>query len=467
MYSLTIGHVVGIILTLVLITAVGIYSGRKVKNVQDFSVGGKRASSPIVAGTIMGTLVGGSATIGTAQLAFVYGFSAWWFTLGAGIGCLMLVAFSKRLYNTNKETIPQVLEGRFGTGIRTVSGISISIGMLLNIVAQVLSAIALFTSIFKMNPLTAAIITVVLMAVYVIFGGVWGTGFVGILKLCLIYTVVIVGGVIALNGGGGLSNYISVFPSNPYFSLFGRGILIDAGSGLSLIVGVISTQTYVQAMLSGKDLKEARKGGLISAILIPPIGIAGIFIGLYMKMNYPNMDPSSVLPAFIMINLNPIFAGIALATLLIAVVGTGAGLALGISTIFTRDIYKNYINKNADSHKMLLVTRIVIICMLLISLIFITGNMKTLILQWGFMSMGLRGAAVFVPLCAALFVKRNINNKIILCSMIFGPMFVLLGKYILPQSLDPLFLGIAVSVAFIVGGYLISFKNVTSKEEAM
>ena len=36
----------------------------------------------IVAGIIMGTLVGGSATVGTAQLAYHYGMSAWWFTLG-------------------------------------------------------------------------------------------------------------------------------------------------------------------------------------------------------------------------------------------------------------------------------------------------------------------------------------------------------------------------------------------------
>ncbi|MGL5694605.1 MAG: hypothetical protein ACRCXA_11045, partial [Peptostreptococcaceae bacterium] len=87
---MTLWHYVGAILILVLITGVGIYSGKKVKSAGDFAVGGRQAGAGIIAGSIIGTLVGGASTIGTAQLAYTYGFSAWWFTLGGGIGCLIL-----------------------------------------------------------------------------------------------------------------------------------------------------------------------------------------------------------------------------------------------------------------------------------------------------------------------------------------------------------------------------------------
>ena len=83
-------HIIGMAITLALVAGVSIYSGRKVKSAADFDVGGKRAGAVEVAAAIMGTLVGGSSTIGTAQLAFDYGMSAWWFTLGAGIACLIL-----------------------------------------------------------------------------------------------------------------------------------------------------------------------------------------------------------------------------------------------------------------------------------------------------------------------------------------------------------------------------------------
>ena len=74
--------IIGIIITITAILAISVFSGKTVKT--------KKANSVVVAGAIMGTLVGGSSTVGTAQLAYEYGMSAWWFTLGAGIACLIL-----------------------------------------------------------------------------------------------------------------------------------------------------------------------------------------------------------------------------------------------------------------------------------------------------------------------------------------------------------------------------------------
>lgn len=453
MLGITLQHILGMALILFFITMVGIYSGKKVKTSSDFSVGGKKAGAAIIAGTIMGTLVGGASTIGTAQLAFLYGFSAWWFTLGAGIGCLILsLVFSGPLYKSNKETVPQILAEEFGSKAGPISSIFVSIGTYLNIIAQVLSAVALLTSMFSISALTAAFIAIFLMAAYVIFGGVWGTGFVGLAKLILLYASVIIGGFLAFKYGGGVSGYVKVFPAQPYFSLFGRGLLIDGAAGFSLILGVLSTQTYAQAILSGRTLRESKLGSLISAVLIPPIGLCGIIIGLYMKMNYSGISPASAFPQFVIRHMSPLLSGIVLATLLVTVVGTGAGLSLGISTIFTKDIYKNYINKTANDEKLLKVTRKTIIITLLSAVVFITGNIKSLILKWSFMSMGLRGAAVFAPLCAALFMKGKVNSSYAVASMVLGPIFVLAGKLLLPEKFDPLFVGFFISLLVIAMG---------------
>ena len=103
---MTVLHYAGVLLVLTLIAGIGIYSGKKVKNAADFSTGGGKAGAWIVAGTIMGTLVSGQATIGTAQLAFTYGMSAWWFTLGAGIGCLILaVGYTVPLRRSQQTTL--------------------------------------------------------------------------------------------------------------------------------------------------------------------------------------------------------------------------------------------------------------------------------------------------------------------------------------------------------------------------
>lgn len=455
MLELTYKHMIGIVFTLGVITFVAIYSGSKVKSSSDFSVGGKKSGRGIIAGTIMGTLVGGAATIGTAQLAFLYGFSAWWFTLGGGIGCILLaIFFVKPLYKSDKETVPQILSAEYGLMARPISSIFVSIGIFINIIAQVLAAIALLTSMFNISTMVASIIAIVLMSAYVIFGGVIGAGLVGITKLIFLYISAMVGGIIAIKMGGGFGEFLSFFPREQYFSLIARGAGVDLAAGFSLVLGVLSTQTYIQAVFSAKSIKEARMGAVISGVLTPLIGVAGIFIGLFMRMNHPDLNPASAFPEFVLQYMNPWFAGIVLATLLITIVGTGAGLSLGICTIFTKDIYKIYMKKDADDNKQLKVSRIVIIVTLVLALLFTTGNAKSLILQWSFMSMGLRGATVFLPLCGALFLKGKLKKSHAVTAMVIGPASMIIGNLFLPESFNPLFLGVITSAIIIIFGLI-------------
>ena len=106
---------IGLLFTVALIILVGTISGRKVKNASDFSTGSGKAGTWIVCGAIMGTLVSGQATIGTAQLAFSYGISAWWFTLGSAIGCLILsIAYVIPLRHSGSVTLLEVVSKEYG-----------------------------------------------------------------------------------------------------------------------------------------------------------------------------------------------------------------------------------------------------------------------------------------------------------------------------------------------------------------
>ena len=103
---LTMMHMGIIIATLVCVIGIGIYSSRSVRSAAGYSVGGRSAGAPLVAGSIAGTVVGGGATVGTAQLAYHFGLSAWWFTLGSGIAFIIMGLFyAKKMRGTGLETI--------------------------------------------------------------------------------------------------------------------------------------------------------------------------------------------------------------------------------------------------------------------------------------------------------------------------------------------------------------------------
>lgn len=446
-------HIFGSIITLSVIMFIGIYSGRKVKDAKDFSSGGHNASSALVSGTIIGTLVGGSSTIGTAQLAFTNGLSAWWFTIGAGVGCLLLgIMFTKPLRKSKCDTIQQVITNEYGRKSGIITSVLASGGIMLNIVAQILAANALLSSMFGLSPEVCAIISVILMVCYVIFGGVLSTGVLGVIKLILIYISVILGAILAFKLSGGLVEIYNTLPHDKYFNFFSRGIGIDGGAFLSVVFGVLSTQTYVQAILCGKNDEASIKGALISSALIPPIGIGGILIGMYMRINYPTIASGQAFPLFIINNMPPLIGGAILATLLIALVGTGSGMALGFGTIITKDIYKKYINKNADSKRELLVTRIVIFMSLVVSAMFTLGNLKSAVLTWGFMSMGLRGTVLLVPMITALFYKGKINSIYAILSSVFGFISFLICEIFFDIGMDSLIIGVTVSAVTAILG---------------
>jgi SSS family solute:Na+ symporter len=207
---MTAMHYLGVAVVLLLITGVGIYAGRQVKSAKDFATSGRKAGAGIVAGSIIGTLVGGASTIGTAQLAFSYGFSAWWFTLGGGLGCLALLFFIKPIYSSGITTLPQVYEKEYGVSCNTAATLLTSMGSFLSIVSQMLSGIALISAIAGfMPPFASIIIIAFLMLVYVVFGGIWGAGLVGIVKTVLLYTATGICGIIAIRLQGGVSGFIN------------------------------------------------------------------------------------------------------------------------------------------------------------------------------------------------------------------------------------------------------------------
>lgn len=440
---------------LLLVTAVGVYSGRKIKSASDFAVGGRRAGSILVAATIMGTLVGGASTIGTAQLAFRYGFSAWWFTLGGGIACLILALFlAKPLWETKYETIPELLGAAYGGHTAVAASIFSSVGTFLNLVAQLLAAVALLTSMLAIPPWLAATVAGALMTAYVVFGGVWGAGLVGFTKLVLLYGSLLITGLVAHNLTGGWEALHTTFPDFPWFSLLGRGATADLAACFSLVVGVLSTQTYIQAIFSGRNVTAARRGALLSAFLIPPAGIPGILVGLFMRANFPDLEPGQALPVFILRFLPPWLAGVALATLLVAVVGTGAGLALGISTMVTKDIYRRYFVKDNKANQSLLVARLVILIVVALSVaIVLSGNLGSLILEWTYLSMGLRGATICFPMLAALFLQDKINPTAGRWAVVFGPLAAIVWK-LTGRALDPLYPSLLVSMIVLLIGLL-------------
>lgn len=331
--------IIGIALTIFFVIMLSIFSGK-------FAKKKKGADFYLVAGAIMGTLVGGSSTIGTAQLAYQYGMSAWWFTLGGGIACVILgLIYAKPFCRSGYNTLMSFITKEYGAKAGILASLLSSLGSFINIISQLIAATAIIAVVFPdMSLWLSLILSAMIMILYIVFGGVKGSGYVGILKMILLYGGMISAGALVLYFSGGLSGFAENVSKieNPenvrFYNLFARGVGKDLGACFSLILGVITTQSYAQAIFMARNEKQAVKGAFLSAILIPPIGISGILVGLYMRALHPGIVSKTALTYFITQYMPPMAGGAVLGALFIAVVGTGAGLALGIAQVLKNDV---------------------------------------------------------------------------------------------------------------------------------
>jgi len=187
---LSIGYIISISVTLVFVAFISILASNKVKTSSDFCVGGRKLGSVLVSGSMVGAFVGGTSTVGTAQVAYLYGISGIWFTLGAGLSCLFLALFlAKPLRKSEVVTIPQLFESFYGKKAALWSVFFVSIGILVQVAAQVLSAVPVLTNMFALSPLVAVTLIITLIVCYSVFGGIWSTGYVGIIKTILLSTI--------------------------------------------------------------------------------------------------------------------------------------------------------------------------------------------------------------------------------------------------------------------------------------
>ncbi|MGI6747277.1 MAG: sodium:solute symporter family protein [Anaerovoracaceae bacterium] len=474
--SVSVIHYIGIILVFLIILLVGIRSGKSIKSINEFSGKARTAGLGIISGTIIGTIVGGASTIGTAQLAYTNGFSAWVFTLGSGIGLIIMAVFySKKLYNSECKTLPQYIEKEYGkTAGRFVTMLN-SLGSFLSIVSQIMSGTALLitfiviiTGNLNVNTIivvASAIISVIFMMVYVTFGGMVGAGLVGIVKTVLLYVGMAICGIMAITmQEGGYAGFVSTLGGldTEYFSLIGRGFWTDGGKILSLILGVLTTQTYIQALISGRSLRMSRISVSISAVFVAAMGIPGILVGMYMRVNCSDLVGENAilaLPLFILKYVPALPAGIIIGTLLIAAVGTGAGVVLGLSTMIYNDIYIQLFKKEyLNPRKALLVSRLIIVivlsltCIVAIPMIILKAQVQDI----STLSMALRGAAAFMALFGALFLTGKLRKEYAIISIIATPLLVLFSKPFIPEGIDSLWVGFVFSAAVMVIGLIFS-----------
>jgi SSS family solute:Na+ symporter len=182
---------------------------------------------------------------------------------------------------------------------------------------------------------------------------------------------------------------------------------------------------YITQRALGADLKTARSGILFAAflkLLMPLIVVLpGIAAFVLYKEGYGNFQgdmlrngelvPDTAYP--VLLNLLPAgLKGLSFAALTAAIVASLAGKANSIATIFTLDVYKKLVDKDANEHKQVIIGRITVVVAMLLAILIAPhlgidkkGGFQFIQEYTGFVSPG-----VFAMFILGFFWKRTTSN---------------------------------------------------------
>lgn len=451
--NLQLTHYIGIIATAGIVILISFLAMQRVTRSDEFLLGKKDMGVPGIAGILLGTILGGASTVGTAQMAFAVGISGILFTLGCATGLVVLSIFLSKLEKIHKiTTIPQILCRRYGRKARPVTGLISIFGIFFSIVASTLSMGDVLSAIFSTTIPITFIILFLLVLFYVLFGGMLGATWVGLFKTIVLYVILIISGYVTLGGLFGEPLGYLKLPEGFLMNWAPKGWGLMLSSYFSAIIGVISTQTYLQAYFPARSLNSARKGYWVSAILVLPVGILSVCIGLFMRAFHPELMPTEAVPYFIFHYLPPGIGGVGAAILILAGLGTSAGLTMGLTTIVLKDMIEIW--KSDISEEMLLwYGRIFILFIGILSVGFSYLQYGSQILTWNYLSLGLRGAGVCLPLIAALYFPRKFDSRLVVLSMGISTFVVLFFQFFTSAGLLSLWFGLLVSLLFLLLAY--------------
>ena len=120
--------------------------------------------------------------------------------------------------------------------------------------------------------------------------------------------------------------------------------------------------------------------------------------------------------------------------------------------MITQDIIANRFKINS-SQVLLRVNRLVLLVFLLIATVFSIANEGSQVLFWNYLSMGLRGCGVFLPLTLAVFLPHYVGRNWAVASILLGTASALVALLV-NSSVPPLFIGLGCSTALIIPGLI-------------
>lgn len=368
---------------------IGYYFSRRQKSAKDYFLAGRNSKWYAIGASVFASNISSEHLIGLAGSGAAAGLAVGAYEWMAVFCIFTLIwVFLPNYLKSKVFTMPEFLERRFNPQCRWyLTVISIFAYIFTKISVALFAGAIILKYVLGWDYLTSALIIVVFTGIYTIAGGLSAVIFADIIQTVILISGSILLTLIGLHRVGGFAQLQASLPSNFFDMLRPASDPVYPWPGVIfgiMVLGIwywATDQNIVQKALSAKNLNHARAGGNLTAFLkILPVFIF-VLPGLIARALWGNelaANPDKAYPMLLTRLLPAGIAGLVIAALLAALVGSMSAVFNSCSSLFTMDIYRK-LHPKADDKRLVLMGRlftgvIVIIGILWIPLISYLNN---------------------------------------------------------------------------------------------
>ena len=486
---------------MLLLISLGLFLSRtkkgEKKTSSDYFLAGNKLTWWAVGASLIAANISAEQFIGMSGSGYKIGISIAAYEIMAAITLIIVAKFLLPIMLKRKIfTIPQFLRERYNNGV----GVAFSIFWLFLYVFVNLTSVAWLGAIaieqilglegFRMQ---IVLILFIIAGIYSIYGGLASVAWTDVLQVIFLVGGGLITAYFALEAvsGEGRSAFdglaiifdkLKGLPDDTHFNLIvDKSKSPDAFKdlpGLAAIVGGLwltnigywgFNQYIIQKGFAAKSTKEAQKGLVFAAflkILIPLIVVVP-GVAAYVMYNFPQDIPGMQQGYFdtagmigvsddaypwMVRNFAPVgIKGLSFAALAAAIISSLASMLNSTSTLFTMDIYKQHINKNATERQLVGTGRITALVALVIALIAVKPLLGGLDQAFQYIQeySGFIYPGIIVVFGLGLLWKRASSKAAVWTSILTIPMGVLF-KIALPNMPFQFRMGYIFIILFII-----------------
>lgn len=409
-------YLVGVLLYIGALAAIGIYKSRGVKTQDDFMVAGRKTSALFLAGTLICTWIGSGSLFGGAGLAFRMGFSQLWMSAGAWVGIGIVYFLAHRVRRIAQYTVSDILEKRYNATARLFGTSAIIIAYLTIAGYQFRGGGRLLQILTGIDPILGGAITCVVVVMFTVLAGLVSIISIDLLNGIMMTFGVLIAAPLVFLGVGGTEQFVTLPVDR--FEVFGQhNALWAMGVFFPTFFLLLGESSMYQKFFAAKDETTARRAvvGMIIGVVI--IETALCFLAVSGSSKYLFLSPFATADGMfdkastetIILHLArfdlPMWAGVLLICAAVAIILSTANTFLMIpSTNIARDIYQRFINPSVSQDALIWFQRFWIVVLGLAA--YVLANFFKSILDMAFTAYTMVGAGITPALLAAFLWKR-------------------------------------------------------------